>query len=313
MRKTFWIHCGLLIGLSMGLCFPVLAQILRYDFGKSPLVNHPILTKHPTPANWQWTAAPSRTFRTTQGYYWQPPAWHDGVVAPRLAWQAALPVGIYELQLFLNTGLELTSTWRIYINGEEHPLNLHPTRNSPEPLEYPAKHVKIWRRTFVSDGNYTVALTGGADSIRLLAAHLFPVVKASSERARWLAGMLADYGSFRPHPIPLEPVLDNLKSALAHEPDNAYYFKHLQEAQWVDRAEEFIELRGWQWSTNLYEFTMIQKFEQAVMLLNPILQQPDHPLYERALWDAGRLLFHLDHEYHAPGDSLIAQNYFHIL
>ncbi|MEM6378988.1 MAG: hypothetical protein AAF705_12300, partial [Bacteroidota bacterium] len=42
----------------------------------------------------------------------------------------------------------------------------------------------------------------------------------------------------------------------------------------------------------------------------PILRQPEHPLYERALWDAGRLLFHLHLEYRWPQDKVIAQNYF---
>ncbi|MEL7247152.1 MAG: hypothetical protein AAFO03_01995 [Bacteroidota bacterium] len=298
---------------GLGLWQSAIAQVFRYDFGAAETPEYITINQTGGAANWTWTAPPSRSFRTTRGHYWQPPAWHDGVVAPSLAWQGQVEAGTYELQLFLNTGLELNSTWRIRINGEEYPLDLYPTRNAPEPLEKPAAHVKIWRGQFKATNTYTVELTGGADSIRLLAAHLFSVTEAKLEREHWLVKMLGQYGTFHPKPIPLEPVLDNLTSALAREPDNAYYFKHLHEARWVDWAEQFIDLRGWQWSTNLYGLSMIQKFEQAVMLLNPILRQPQHPLYERALWNAGRLLFHLDHEYHSPPDSASAQHYLRIL
>lgn len=289
------------------------AQIIRYDFGETAAPQYTSINNTTSNTQWKWVTPPIRSFHTTRGHYWQPMAWHDGVAAPNLAWQGQLATGTYELQLFLNTGLELNSTWRILINGEEYPLDLHPTRDGPEPPEKPAAHVKIWRGQFKTNNAYTVELIGGADSIRLLAAHLFSVKTAQTSRERWIAQMLGEYGKFHPKPTPLKPLLDNLASALADEPDNPYYFKYSQEAQWMDQAEEFIDLRGWQWSTNLYEFSMIQKFEQAVMLLNPIIRQPQHPLYERALWDVGRLLFHLYHEYRAPQDKLIAQKYLHTL
>ncbi|MEM6380421.1 MAG: hypothetical protein AAF705_19700, partial [Bacteroidota bacterium] len=235
------------------------AQVFRYDFGDTETAPYTKINGTTKTAHWNWMLPPTQSFQTNSGHYWQPKAWHDGVIAPQLAWQGQLKPGTYELQLFLNTGLELNSTWQIQINGKAYPLDLHPTRDGPEPLEKPAAHVKIWRGQFEAKDKYTVELIGGADSIRLLAAHLILVREAKSERERWIDQMLGEYGKFHPNPTPLEPVLDNLTAALEKEPNNPYYFKHLQEAQWMAWAELFIDLRGWQWSTNLYDLSMIKK------------------------------------------------------
>ena len=125
--------------------------------------------------------------------------------------------------------------------------------------------------------------------------------------------MLEDYGKFNHRPMPLDPLLDNLRATLDKNPNDAWTFKLYRETAWLHLAETCKDLRGWQWSTNLYRMSMIRKFQQAQMLLDPLVQQQDHPLYERALWLRGRISFHLDREYEHEPDRVQAQKDFQTL
>ncbi len=286
-------------------CGALPAQVYTLDFGEEKNDDY----QHP--AGFEWIDPPIGAFYTPGYGAWRPPEWLDGVVGPDLHWQMTLPDGDYELQLFLSTGLEMTSTWKIAVQDETSDNDLHPVRGNPVPTKTINPQVKIWRGPVsVAGGQLEVKLTGGEDSIRLLAAHIIRQMTAAAERGprhTWLLEMLHAYGRFDHNPLPLEPLLDNLFAGLRQDPQDAWAFKYYQEASWLHLAEKLKNYRGWQWSTNRHRMSMIQKFQQAVMLLEPIVQQDRHPLYERALWLRIRLMHHLYLEYGHEPDNRIAR------
>ncbi len=312
MKKTF----SCLFVLTLLELTTLYAQVFRYDFGALEVADCQQVRAKDDAGNLTWDAAPASEFTHEQYGAWRSPTWMDGVTGDRLAWQLEVPDGKYELQLFLNAGLELTSTWQIAINRIRQEQTLHPVRNNPEPPEEVVPQVKIWRTPVeVTDGQLSIELEGGQDSIRLLAANLlaFPLRKVPGDRQNWILGMAEAYGKMSHAPKPLEPLVDILRFESRNQPDEAWIYKLLLEAEWLHLTETFLEMRGWQWSTNLYDLSMIGKFQQGVMLLDPITQQSMHPLYERALWLKARLMYHLDHEYDHEADRMAAQRDFALL
>ncbi|MEM6319060.1 MAG: hypothetical protein AAF960_15410 [Bacteroidota bacterium] len=291
----------------------------QYDFGSEKAEGYTSIDATQSPANFRWIKPPTGDFQMERYQGWRFPHWQDGVVAPNLQWESTLPNGTYEVQLFLNAGMEMTSTWRIGLQKDTlQPANLHPVRNGPESPRVMNAHVKIWRgQVAVKDQRLSIYLTGGQDSIRLLACHILPVLTKSqslTNQQQWLLGMLSEYGTFSHKPVSLLPLLDNLKSTLEKDPSDAWTFKYYREATWLHLAETFKTARGWQWSKSRYQMSMIQLFQQGQMLLEPIIQQPDHPLYERALWLRGRFCFHLGREYrHVPDKQQAAKDFAQLL
>ena len=137
---------NLLLALSIN-CIPELlqAQVYRYDFGAKEAPQYEQVGLEHVPGNLRWLAPPQTVFSNEEFRVWRFPHWLDGVAAPRLQWEMSLPNGEYELQLFLNTGLELTTTWKVSVQGKSRPLLLHPVRDDPEPGTRIAPQVKIWR------------------------------------------------------------------------------------------------------------------------------------------------------------------------
>ena len=294
------------------------AQVYQLDFGNYETAEgYQKITAENSPDAFDWLVPPVTHSQHLQYEAWRYPVWLDGVTGKNLAFEYALPNSEYELQLFLNAGLELTSTWDIVVNEKKRDLNLFPVRNGPEPPDNINEQVKIWwGKVDIGNGKLKIELTGGEDSVRLLGAHFYATKNKDrklNEGQKWLLGTIQEYGKMSHDPMPLEPLLDNLKSSIKKDPDDAISFKYYWETKWLDLAEELKDMRGWQWSTHLYRMTMIQKFQQGLMLLDPLVQQPDHPLYERALWLRGRLAHHLYLEYRGPYDREYADRDFSIL
>ena len=311
-RKAIHLKIWALL-VSLSVVFLVEAQVYRFDFGALSSTSYiPVLPDYNSTL-FSWTKAPSRTFEQVKYSTWREDPWLDGVVGGELAFELELPNGNYEVQLFLSAGLEVTSTWKLNINDRDVRADLHPVRNNPEPDEVINPHVKIWTGPcLISDEILKIHLKGTKDSIRLLALHVFskPNNLLLDRNQKWLLDMMQSYGKLKHHPRSLKPLMDNLQTRVEAFPQDAWAAKYLQETTWLNWAEHFVKVRGWQWSTNLYRLSMIKKFQQGAMFLNPIVKQPSHPLYERALWLFGRILYHLDAEYLHDPDRLTAQQCF---
>jgi hypothetical protein len=75
-------------------------------------------------------------------------------------------------------------------------------------------------------------------------------------------------------------------------------------------------MMGWDWASEQTGMGIFDRYYQAVMILDGLLNRPDvekYPFYERALWQRGRLLFWLGRERHGLNEIKGAQRDLSIL
>jgi hypothetical protein len=230
----------------------------------------------------------------------------DGVVAREIGFRADLPPGAWWLTLWVEAGQEDASTLSGVIGAE-------PWRPAWQSFLPPAEPRPQLQKTFrllharveVEEAGLSFRLVGGQDLVRLLAFSLWPDPVPHSERDRKVLAALGDAGRYGAHDDP-EALRARLAARFARDPADAFAGYWSEQLGLLALAEEYVRMGGWRWASARTGLGIFDRFHQAVMILDGLLDRPDregHPHFERALWQRGRVLYWLARERHGRDEE----------
>ena len=243
-----------------------------------------------------WSDSPTGTFRRIGLEGIRKPAERTGVLAQRLSFTLHVEPGEWIIQFTCDAGFEEISTQKVEINDRIMTSGWQEFRPPPVPRESLMSHFRVWQnRIQVSQDEISITIEGGKDSVRLLEAKLFRLEPVHSIEHSWIMDQLSELGIFSARNRSLEPLADELNRRRASG-DPWYHFWYTQ-VDLLRRAEWIFESAGWEWAKRQTGMSMIQRAQQGVMLLDPLLHIDYQPLDERARWRRAKFLFDLDLEY----------------
>lgn len=283
--------------------------------------------KYTTEKGYGWTEIPARGFYCNDLKKSRSEFTIDGVVDQQIAFQVDIPAGDWWLTLWVEAGKEDSSTLSLFINNVEQNLNWHPFLPPAEPRSSIQDIFRLSHgRVNLDSTGLNIRLIGANDLVRLLGFSVIPdpppikkVHYSIFEKIR----KAGKYGS----EISLDDILTDLNNILRSDPYDPFAFYWQEQLRLMALAEYYIELMGWQWADEKTGLKIFSRYHQAVIILDGLLdgRSPEsYPLYERALWQRGRLLYWLGKERHGkneisggkrdlaqlyrryPGDSLLA-------
>ncbi len=238
----------------------------------------------------------------------------DGVIAPEIGWKSSLPNGEWWLTLWLDGGLEDSSTVSLSINGSPEPMEFqdfqpHAEHGGLRPA--PQKMYRIVQRLVtVSDGELSFRLSGGRDEARLLGFTIIPDESdPSNEEQRQVYQQLEQVMHFQDGSS-FEAALQLVEGLSDNAVNRNFKAYWTQQLEILKEAEMYFYYRGWSWATDKTGLSLFDHLHQSVMLFDAILNQPtasESILYERALWYRGRLLYWLWLERGGAGEGRNAE------
>lgn len=221
----------------------------------------------------------------------------DGISDERIEFRADLPEGEWWITIWFEAGMEDSSSVNIFANGE----NITPELQAFNPGAEPRNRIqKIYRviqqKVVLDDIGLTLSFVGEKDIVRLLGFAFIPVSESDSKsEAAGFFKKIKIAGEFdsKEKLLPLIEQLDQLADNEEHQNFTAYWKLQLEILQ---KAEAYFYYRGWSKHINETGLGLFDHLHQSVMLYDGLLNYPEaekNPLYERALWYRGRLLYWL--------------------
>jgi hypothetical protein len=256
--------------------------------------------------NYGWYTAPVTNFYRKDLVKTRAPWLRDGVTGKKLAFYAPLSAGKWWISMFFEAGLEDSSTIAISFDGK--PIETEMTSFSP-PAEGHDSIQDIYRVvqapvTIMNDG-VQIGMVGKQDSVRLLGIRVYPQPVIKTDKHREIMNELKSLGSY-PQVKSLDSLTVGLDALLAQliqlgdqYPDDSFYSYWHEHVSLLLKAEHYIKLMGWEWATKETGLGIFDRFHGAAMILDGLLMNKDpeqYPLYERAIWQRGRVLYWLDRE-----------------
>ena len=134
-----------------------------------------------------WTEAPATSFIRPHLTRSRDAFPLDGVTGQRLAFRADVPPGVWWLTLWMEAGIEDSSTVSLVVNDAAQPLAWYAFPPPAEPRTVLQRIYRLThRRVEVGASGLNVQLIGGADSVRVLSFSLIPYPQPTSPRHRAL-------------------------------------------------------------------------------------------------------------------------------
>lgn len=314
------------IGVLLGSCVPAALEermeMVPFHFdagngeqsGQEYAFNIPASMKYDDTLGLGWTTDVSEEFYHEEWEASRNSTTIDGVVAPRIGWKSDLPDGKWWLSIWLDGGLEDSSTVSLTINGKQEPLEFqyfkpHAEHAGLRPA--PQKMYRILQRNvLVEDGELAFELIGGRDEVRLLGFSLIPdeSVPTNIDQEKAFEALGNQLGL--QNEISYQDVLKTIDEIPDGGKNRSFKAYWKQQLQIMQEAEMYFYYRGWSWATDKTGLSLFDHLHQSVMLYDGLLNRPDaaeSPLYERALWYRGRLLYWLWLERHGEGEGINAR------
>lgn len=298
-------------------------RIVRdFDFG--PLVTDTASTAVGTTTdygdgrNYGWIRRPNTEFARPKLARSREAELQDGVLGSDMVFQADVPSGKWWMTLYLDAGMEDSSTVQIAVNG----VGLEPDWQSFDPpaegrTELQRIYRVLHRPVYIHDEGLRVHLTAGQDSVRLLAMSLHADPIPSSSTDTTFVRRLEKLGTW--NALLYDPARDTmsvfetiwsatnslavLRARLAAQvtldPGDSFASYWIEQLDILIKAERYFAMRGWEWAKKDTGLGLFDRLTQTVMLLDGLLDRPDiatYPLRERALFTRGRLLYWLAEE-----------------
>lgn len=220
----------------------------------------------------------------------------DGVIGSEIGFRADIPAGDWWLSIWFEGGIEDSVASTITIQGETQIFDLQAFHPHTEAREKIQKMYRIVQKKIqVKSNGLTLNIAGSDDEVRLLGVGLVPVQDPQNQKQEELFSLIKQTGSLNSTQN-IESVRKRL-AEIKDEPENVNFVTHWDNQLGIlSKAEEFFYLRGWSWATDSTNMSLFDQLHQSVMIYDGILASENvesHPLYERALWYRGRLLYWL--------------------
>lgn len=229
----------------------------------------------------------------------------DSVEADELGFRIDLPEGDWVVTFWMEAGLEDTSTAAFLVNGEARDLGWIEFQPPAEPRTDLRPEYRMYQgRVSVGDKGLELAWKGNKDKVRLngLQFHRLPETISDFGAVRddhvQMALRIREAGRYNSN-VSLDAIVAELDRMLEEDPEDAFAAHWRSQVDMLARAEEYyLGLLGWEWATNRTGLSMFGRYAQAIMWIDGLLADggPDNPLYERALFQRGRILYWLDRE-----------------
>ncbi len=248
-----------------------------------------------------WTRPPEYSFQRRELSRSRKALTRDGVAAKRLAFRADVPSGKWWLTLWMEAGFEDSSTVALVLGDQKSRLAWQAFQPPAEPRPMIQRIYRVLHRAVqVKANGLRFQLLGNADSVRVLGFTLHPDPQPiSAQQQTWLQ-RLATAGRYR-----ATASLDTLQTDLQKISTDAFAAYWLEQIQLLQRAEQLFAMAGWEWANKETGLGLFDRLHQAVMLLDGLLDHSDavsSPLYERALFTRGKLLYWLGRERGGPNE-----------
>jgi len=229
----------------------------------------------------------------------------DGITGKSLAFKLMLPEGDWRITVWIDGGLEDSSTVLFEIN--QNTINPGWQAFKP-PSEGRTDLMNVYRlyqgRFNTGTNGLELRIHSQQDSVRLLGLSINPEPVVIKERHSDLIRKFKCLGQYGADES-LLAIREELHQ-LAQKDENDYFVVYwLQQIDLLIRAEELKNLMGWEWAKHKTGLSIFGRFNQAVMLFDGLLNQPEPEefyFYERALWNRARLLYWLGQERHGKNE-----------
>lgn len=220
----------------------------------------------------------------------------DGVIGSEVGFKADIPSGDWWLTIWFEGGIEDSVASTITIQREIQNFDLQAFQPHTEAREDIQKMYRlVQKKVRVGDDGLALNITGNKDQVRLLGIGLVPAQEAQNQKQEELLSLIKRTGL-----LTSDQNIESVRRQLAemkNQPGNANFVSHWDNQLGIlSKAEEFFYLRGWSWASDSTNMSLFDHLHQSVMIYDGILAMEnaeEHPLYERALWYRGRLLYWL--------------------
>ncbi|MBX2815417.1 MAG: hypothetical protein KTR24_05460 [Saprospiraceae bacterium] len=288
-------------------CTDLRAQSFLFDFGnqtgKEGLPDHVACE---TCLGFTWIDSPNNSLIWSDRYSFRKAEERTGVQDSVLHFRISPPAGSYVVYLHMDAGYEDTLTTQVTINDALTQSQIQVFKRPAEPYEKVKSQFRIWRHEWSHEGgNMQIMLKGPHHEVRLLALHLVRKDRPREQYDPYGMDLLQEAGRYQNHAQGLEIIEDLLQDPAYAVPE---HFIH--ELSYLVRAEALFAKSGYEWARKQDGLTLIQRSQQIAMLLDPLVEDQNHPLFERACWLQSKVLYHLDLEYESPAESRTAQKGF---
>ncbi|WP_323845718.1 hypothetical protein [Microbulbifer magnicolonia] len=231
----------------------------------------------------------------------------DSLGGEELRFRIDLPKGEWLLNFWMESGTEFVNTATVTANGRPLALNWHKFERPAEPVTSLRPEYRLWQGPVsVDKDSLELVFKGGEDEVRLNGLQFVRAGQAPTPTrdigradAQDLLRLKAA-GHFNSTES-LDAIAIHFRNRLAANPADQFAAYWLPQVEALARAEEYFEgLRGWEWARMQTGLSMFGRYNQAIMLIDGLLSTADknHPLYERARYQRGRLLYWIDRESH---------------
>lgn len=254
-----------------------------------------------------WTAPPRRAFVRRDLRRSRDAATIDGVAGKRIGCRFDVAPGIWHVSLLLEG--ESAGGNQIEIRLQGRPLQSGLSQFLPAESAQAAQR-KTYRlvtaRAEVDKGGLLLSLDAdhvdSSGEVGLLAMSLIRHVGPTTATHRELLKAVKVAGA-HDNRSPLEVLVAKCDSLLKVNHDDAFAAYWRGQLEFLDLADRYYQMRGWEDGKQQTGLGMFTRLYLSGMLLDGLLHRrphpADHPLWERALFLRGRLLFWLGKEHGA--------------
>ncbi|MDH3650141.1 MAG: hypothetical protein OEQ53_10685, partial [Saprospiraceae bacterium] len=316
LSKTLILTCSMLFYWQIG--YAQHAEMLLLDFGNGEAPAESAYMRVLPEANapsFQWLEVADSAYQRVGLEGIRALSWQTGVIGSTLVFQLDLAPGDYWVMAAFDAGFQDESTLSVEVDEAPVDLKWQPFTPPSEPRDVLMHHFRIMQTRITSSGVGTIVkMHNDDDLVRLLSLTCYRAGETDSPRQEWIWDQILSAGTMNQTGQSLDFVKGNLledRTLLVGKDSWSGWW--WTQVDLLDRAEEIFRQRGWEWAKKRTGMSMIQRAQQAVMILDALLAIPGHPFTERAKWLRGKFLFHLDLEYHGEAEKSRAQEDFRFL
>ncbi|HKJ90753.1 MAG TPA: hypothetical protein VJ960_06435, partial [Oceanipulchritudo sp.] len=225
-------------------------------------------------------------------------------MAESLAIKLDLPGGKWWMTLYADTGYQETTTPDLKVNGKVVELNWQTFKPPSEPSRVLKTSYRVYQGLFDTTDGLHIEFLGGTEEVRLLGFTVIPNRLPANELQQQLVEEIRQMGKYHGDGS-LQPVHKKLQELRAAHPEDSFYDFWEQQTGLLLQAEDHFMKRGWEKYQKPTGLGIWGHLHQGIMLLDGLLNHPEatsSPLYERALFLRGRLLYWLGLQRHGPDE-----------
>lgn len=242
-----------------------------------------------------WTVKPAYAFQREKFKRSRNVFTIDGVTGKEISFKADLPPGKWHLTIWIEAGFEDSSTTEIIVNNKNQKLNWQIFSPSSEPRTEIQKIYRVFKGDIHIDNSLELKAASRGDSIRLLGFTLIPKAENLNDEQQSILDEIRNTGKYSSGKN-LGEIQQKLKQLLGKNPQDPFLVYWDQQVEFMIDAEYMLETMGWEWATKKTGMGIFDRYYQAVMIFDAIINEQGNPFYERALWKRSKILYWLDLE-----------------